>query len=145
MALSNTIIVSGEGVYQELLAGASSIKPGMLMMTTGATPSTAVIHATAGGDTETLVVIEDSLQGATVDTAFTSGDPMRGYTPQPGSIIQFRLTGSVSYDEGDILISAGDGLLKKTTGSPAKVFGRIHEAVDYSAVAGGGLGKVKVA
>lgn len=143
MALANTIVVSGEGVYSELLAGAGSIKPGMLVMPNSS--NKAVVHATAGGDTETLVVREDSLQGLTVDDAYTADEPMHLYTPQPGSIIQFRLTGSVSYDEGDILISAGDGTLKKTTGTPYKVYGRISEAVDYSAVAGGGLGKVKVA
>lgn len=144
MALANTIVVSGEGVYQELLAGASAIKPGMLVMLNSS--NKVVIHATSGGDTETLVVREDSLQGLTVDDAYTADTPCFVYTPQPGSIIQFRVAGSVSYDEGDLLISGGNGTLIKTTGSPAKVFGRVHEAVDYSANGGAvSLCKVKVA
>lgn len=151
MALTNVIILTGDGRYHEDLAGAAGILPGMLVMPTGAAivngvQGTAVVHATAGGDTGTRVALADTLQGLGNDTAYTSGQPMPTYTPTPGSVLQLRLTFGVSYDEGDILISAGDGTLKKTTGTPDKVFARVREAIDYTSEATTpGLGKVTVA
>lgn len=147
MALANTILLSEcEGNSSEALAGASGIYPGMLVMPTSAVPDTAVVHATAGGDTETLIVVEDGLVGGTVDTVYASGGLMKLYSGEPGDVVQMRLTYGVSYARGDVLISAGDGSLKKTTGSPAKVFGRIEEAIDYTSESTlNKLGKVRLA
>lgn len=147
MALANTILLSScDGNFSEALAGAAGILPGMLVKPTNATTPTAVVHATAGGDGETLIVREDSLKGATMDTAYTSGKPMFLYTGEPGDVVQMRLTYGVSYSKGDVLISAGDGTLKKTTGTPNKVFGVIEEAIDYTSESTTpGLGKVRLA
>lgn len=148
MALHNTIVLSeGRGNYSEAVAGAANIYPGhLVMMNADGPPDEAVVFATAGGDTETLIVVEDGLVGGTVDTVYTNGGLMKLYSGQPGDVVQMRLTYGVSYARGDVLIAANDGSLKKTTGSPVKVFGRIEEAIDYTSESTlNKLGKVRLA
>lgn len=142
MAIHNTIVISGDGEYFEKLTGEANVLPGMILETT--TADAVVSHNTAGGFGSGMVAIEDGLTGNTVDTVYGNGALLKGIIPRPGSILQIRLTDGVSYDEGNLLISAGDGTLKKTTGSPTKVYGEIAEAVDYSVAVSVRLGKVRI-
>lgn len=148
MPLSNTILLSEcRGNYSEAVAGAADIMPGhLVMMNADGPPDEAVVFATTGGDTETLIVVEDGMIGGTVDTPYPNGGVMKLYSGQPGDVVQMRLTRGVSYARGDILISANDGSLRKTTGTPSKVFGRVEEAIDYTSEATTNkLGKVRLA
>lgn len=151
MALPNTIIVTGfAGRRHEDLAGSENILPGHFVRPNGTavdngSRATVVLMDTAGADYETRIVIEDQLVGGTVDTEVDTVGVLQTYTPNPGEIGLARLTSGVSYDEGDRLIYANDGSLKKTTGTPYKVVATIREAIDLSGESTHKLGKVTFA
>ena len=151
MALPNTIIVTGvAGRRHEDIAGEDNILAGHFVVPNGTAidngcRATVVTVPTAGMDVETRIVLEDSLAGKGTDSEYDTGATMQTYTPVAGEIGLARLTHSVSYDEGDQLIFADDGSLKKTTGSPLKTVAVIREAIDLSAIVVNSLGKVTFA
>jgi len=143
MPVLNTIILTGDGnQWEEKLAGAAGILPGHLLQITST--DTVVVHSTSGGTGATAVAVEDAIMGGTVDTAYANANYVRYVFPSPGDILQIRLTDVVAYVVGDKLISAGDGTLKKTALTPAKTFGEIVEAADYSVAVSARLGKVRI-
>lgn len=109
-------------------------KPGTLMQIKAATEPVGgrltweVFNGAADGERTTIaILLEDNLQGKTVDDAFVSGTMCRLYCPIPGDellVLCLNLTGTGSGTEdafaiGDKLIhNDGDGKFIKTTGSP---------------------------
>lgn len=131
--MPNTIIVEGhaKGKYDEGRA-AGAIKPGHMLKRDSSLAL--VVHATAGGFGEMMVAIEDALQGKLITDAYASGDLVRYYQPRSGEKFMARLAaGATAVVKGDLLISSGDGTLKKTTGSPTQLYAVAEESVDNSA------------
>ena len=66
-----------------------------------------------GNSKELVIVCEDSLQGGTVDDAYTAGSRFRGYIPLPGDEVQ------ILFDDiagtGDVL-EIGDGIYINSLG-----------------------------
>lgn len=122
-------------------AAATTMKPGTVMERTSG--DTFQPHSTSGGTGVTYIAREDALQGKTLDDAYAAGNPVFAAIPVQGAVAQVLLTHSVSYAIGDLLISAGDGTLKKTTGTPLKYYAQIEEAIDLSAIATVTLGTVR--
>jgi len=137
----HTIILKGDlnERYEEGRAG-GTITPGHIIKLNSS--DQLVVHGTAGGFGETAVAIEDALRGKTIDDNYTSGDLVRYQVLQPGDVFYALLpAAATAVVVGDQLISNGDGCLKKTTGSPTKVFGIALEAVDNSG--GSGTARIK--
>lgn len=128
IAIAQTIRLAGpDGVQEEfLVASGATLKPGMLVRRTSATECN--VHATEGGDGATLVLHEDALQGLGVDSSAAAATRVYAEYVIPGAKRYARLKASENVAVGDSLISAGDGTLKKTTGSPVKVFAIAEEA-----------------
>ncbi len=122
-------------------ASATAIMPGSLCQRTSA--DVVQVHGTAGGTGVTYIAREDSLQGKTLDDAYAPGNPVFLAIPVQGAVAQMLLTYGVSYAIGDLLISAGDGSLKKTTGTPLKYVAAVEEAVDLTAAVANTLGVVR--
>jgi hypothetical protein len=117
MAISkNRIQVKNYGYnYEERDAGAAGILPGMLCMVD--TDGDTIVHATEGGRTEVVIALEDSLQGNTVDDAYTVDNPVRLMLFRPGEEFNGLLEANQSIDIGEGLISAGNGKFKSATDS----------------------------
>lgn len=109
--MSDTIFLTEDYVQVEHDAGASGIKPGMLVKVNSS--DNVVVHANEAGDGECLIVREDSYQGNIVDTAYTSGDPVFCGIPAPGCEFQGLLKAGQNVVIGDQLVSAGDGTWKE--------------------------------
>jgi hypothetical protein len=101
--------------YEERDAGAAGILPGMLMQVD--TDGDVIVHATEGGRAEVLVALEDSLQGNTVDDAYTVDNPVRLMIFRPGEEFLGLLEANQTISIGEGLISAGNGKLKSATDS----------------------------
>lgn len=136
----NTIILKGdlERRYEEGRAG-GTIKPGHQIEQGSA--GTFVVHGTAGGVGPFAIAIEDALQGKTIDDAYSSGDLLRYFIPQPGDLVYVYLKAGESVVKGDKAISGGDGTQIKATGTILKYNGRFEEALDLS---GGGAVATRV-
>lgn len=138
-ALARTIHLNGDlGHKAELVvASGQTIKPGYLVQLTSAGEAT--VHATAGGFGLPLLVHEDEYQGDATTTggvavAYTAGTPCFAHYCPPGSLKYVALKASENVAVGDALISAGDGTLKKTTGSPTQVFAFAEEASNTGSI-----------
>lgn len=105
----NTIVLKGRGHYEEGEADAT-IYPGE------------AIRLAADGlyDPETLapevavgrglhIALEDALQGKTVDDAYSDGDKIFFYTPQPGDHVHVLVKAGEDVDIADILGVEGSG------------------------------------
>lgn len=142
MTINNMIHLQGERRVVEYPANAA-ITPGMLVEVI----STKKVqkHATAGGEGENAFATEDALRGKTVADDYAEDDVVTVSIEQPGSIVNALLLAGSNYTVGTLLISAGDGTLKPTTGTPAKTFAVVVEAVDLSASAAvNTLGRVRI-
>jgi len=104
-----TIILKGDPVIKEYtLSG--NITPGMLGMID--TDGKAKVHATANGTAAAMFALEDELQGNDIDTAYSSGAIGRFALCRPGDEV-YAIMGSLdSIDEGQYLVSNGDGCLQ---------------------------------
>ena len=89
------------------------------------------------------IVRENGLAGKTTADAYVPGDPVFLAAPSPGRTANAMLTLGVSYSPGDILIYAGDGSLKKTTGTPLRYIAEIDVAIDLTAAVVNTLGQVR--
>ena len=119
--------------YEERDAGAAGIKPGMLVQVD--TDGDVIVHATEGGRAECLVALEDSLQGKTVDDAYTVDNPVRLMIFRPGEEFCGLLEANQTIDIGEGLISAGNGKFKSATDSGltiASIVAYAMEAEDTS-------------
>lgn len=113
---NNTIVLKGDlgRRYEEGRSGTTAIYPGHLIELN--TDNELQPHATRGGGGEVMFAIEDALQGNTVDDAYGTDDDdnlVRYFLPVPGDEIYARLKAGENVNEGDKLISYGDGNLAK--------------------------------
>ena len=131
----NRIHAKGDYRQEEALAG-GTVTPGMLIELNG---SAAVIaHNSEGAVAERAFAAEDALQGAVVGTDYDAADLVTYILPVKGACVNALLKAGYSYDEGDILISAGDGTLIQASeiSSGGTVYDNIAictEALDLSA------------
>ena len=113
--MANRVHNAGPFEQNEAVAGESGIKPGMLLKLNSS--GQVIKHATEGGvlGDEKLFAMEDALQGANADTAYTSGEIVTYMVSPPGSIINMLIEDGQDIAVGDKIMSAGNGLLKETT------------------------------
>lgn len=133
----NTIALRGNIAKDELVA-AGAITPGHLVKRSSATQC--VVHATEGGYAEALFAAEDALQGNTVDTAYASTNVVQLLRPSKGQRVNAIIAAGQNVAAGDLLISAGDGTLKRLAGASSGVTVRQAIAVAAEALnlSGGG-------
>lgn len=121
-------------VQEEYVAGAATIKPGMLL----ALASTGKVspHATAGVETLPLFALEDDLQGKTIDDLYANDAPVQCWIPYRGDMVYAILAANETVVIGDVLSSQGDGtFVKQTTSSGVTTVGILQavEALDLTA------------
>lgn len=125
-----TIIVSGgRGVKRECIVSGTP-KPGTCMTVKAATEPVGGVFTfevyNMGADAvraPVAVLLEDELQGASVETAYVTGKRGMLYFPEPGDLLQMlckNITGTPdAFAIGDVFIIDEDsGMLIDTTGSP---------------------------
>lgn len=129
--------IHAKGSFQqdEALA-AGTITPGMLLEMDS--DAKVVVHNTEGAIAERIFAVEDALQGNTVTDDYSSDDLVTYIMPSKGSSVNAELEAGASYDEGDILISAGNGklMLASDVASGVTIYDNIAvvtEALDLSA------------
>lgn len=111
MTTANTILLKGPAIHEEYPASAA-LKPGHLLelLSTGKVQK----HSTSGGTAEKMFAKEDALQGNTITTAYAADDVVSCVIASPGTTVQGRLAANATaVVKGDMLVSAGDGTLKK--------------------------------
>jgi hypothetical protein len=133
--MANRIHSKGDYRHEEAAAGAAGIYPGMLVMINSS--DAAVVHATEGGIAEKAIVMEDALQGKTVDDVCTSGAVIPYGLFPPGSEANVLLKSGEDVSIGEDLISAGDGTWKSADNVSSGVtiaqrLAKAMEALDLS-------------
>lgn len=103
---ANTIRLAGDFRHEEYVATAT-IKPGQLLMLEAA--GEVKLNDQAGGDVETMVAVEDALQGNTIDDSYATDALVMCNIPVPGAVMQLWLEAGEDIDIGDRLVSHGDG------------------------------------
>lgn len=131
MTIVNKVHSMGDFRRIELNAYNGSIYPGMLVEANA--PTTVRPHSTAGGFAELAFAEEDALQGLDASVVYTTGSVVRIAIEQRGSLVGALLKAGFNYTAGTKLISAGDGTLKPTTGSPTQIIAGCVDLVDLSA------------
>lgn len=132
---ANTIILKGDPIRKEKVAGAA-ITPGHLLQRTSA--DKVVVHATAGGNAAKLFAIENDLFGNGITDAYAANDTVQFVFARPGDEIQAILKDGETAVIGSPLESAGDGTLQvhvvDSTGpiETDVIVGYALEAVDLS-------------
>lgn len=113
----NTIKIKNYlNVFEEMISTAVAIKPGMLLeMTNASGAKTCQAHSTAQGNVIPLIALEDEMQGKTIDDAYaaTAGTHIQVWIPQRGDIANMLVVDGTAIAVGDLLVSNGDGYLKK--------------------------------
>ena len=129
--------IHAKGSFQqdEALA-AGTITPGALLEMNS--DAAVVVHNTEGAVAERIFAAEDALQGNTVTTNYSAADLVTYIMPSKGSSVNALLLAGVAYDEGDILISSGDGTLMKASQVTSGItiydnIAVVTEALDLSA------------
>jgi len=128
--MSNTIHLKGDRVFEQSRKAGATLTPGQLVMLNSS--DAYVVHATAGGYASRTVVEEDALQGKTIAGTYSSGDLIAVSHNLPGGESYVFLKAGENVAIGDHLISAGDGYLKKTTGTPTQIMAVALEALNLS-------------
>lgn len=109
-----TIVLKGKlgRRYEEARLSVAG-KPGYLMeMATGADAGKYKPHATAGGNTPRVFLIEDDFKGETIDDEVAIGEIGRLWHAEPGDIVNCVLTTSQTITVGEFLESAGNGTFR---------------------------------
>lgn len=107
----NTIILKGTGRYEEYIASGAG-KPGHLLQMDS--DGKVLKHNQFGGRWSRLIAVERGMIGETIIDAWAIGDRVFCRYMEPGAEVQARLAaGAAAVDEGDLLISAGDGTVQK--------------------------------
>jgi len=110
---TNQIVLQGHprGVQEEAVP-AEAMSPGHLL-DFNSTANKVKKHDVMGGIVIPAYLIENAIEGDTVDDAIGTSDIARFYYPVRGELMQALLKYGVSYSRRDLLISAGDGTLQK--------------------------------
>ncbi len=135
--MANRVHSKGPFRQDEALAGVAGILPGMLLKLNSA--GAVIRHTTEGGvlGDETLIAMEDALQGKNADTAYTNGTRVTYAIPGKGSVFNLLIEDEQDIAIGDKIMSAGNGKLKETTDlesgeTLAHVVGVAEEANDLT-------------
>lgn len=117
---SNTIILKGRGIRKEAQAG-GTVTPGHLVKLNSS--GKYIAHNSAYGPTTPVFAVENELAGNEISDNYASNDRIFVEAVQSGTeVYALVAAGAAAIAIGDVLVSAGDGTLKK--------------AVDLSAAAG---------
>jgi len=111
--MANRVHSKGTYVHEEANAGAAGIYPGMLLKLNSS--GNVVVHNIEGGRGEAMFAEEDALQGNTIETVYTSGQPVMLILPNKGSVVNAMIEDGQDISIGDELMSTGDGKLKKAS------------------------------
>lgn len=135
--MANRVHSKGPFVQEEAKAGESGIYPGMLIKLNSS--GEVIKHTTEGGNLgdETLIAMEDALQGKNADQVYTDGEIVTYMIANVGSVVNMLIEDEQDIDIGDKIMSAGNGKLKETTDlesgeTLAKVVGVATEANDLT-------------
>ena len=135
--VANAIYAKGPVVEEAAVAGEAGIYPGMLLKLNAS--GQVVKHTTEGGvlGDESLIAIEDAMQGNTIATVYTSGDVVQYIVPGVGAEVRLRIEDGQDVAIGSKIISAGNGLLKisgdlESGETLAKVVGVAQEENDLT-------------
>lgn len=128
----------------------AAISPGMLveLMSTGKYRA----HATAGGDALRMFALENYLEGKEITDAYAAEDKVQIWLPVPGDEVYALIADEQNIAVGDLLVSNGDGLLKKfaaeeasegsaaaeITVNPEQIIAQALEALDLSGLSAAG-------
>lgn len=113
MATPKTILLKGDGLFKEALAG-GAITPGHLINRNSS--NAFVVHGTAAAKTLAMFALEDEAQGKDITDNYVSGDLVSAVIPQVGAEVYALVPASAAaIVVGDLLESAGDGTLRKRT------------------------------
>ena len=136
--ISNTVWLKGDGIVKEGNAGAA-ITPGHLVIYNSTLGF--VVHATAEGDAFAMFALEADFVGRAPATAYATGERVQVLMPQRGAELNSLVpANAAAIVVGDLLVSNGDGTLKKSPASAVtatnlrRVVARSLEALDNSAV-----------
>jgi hypothetical protein len=108
----NTVVLAGDFLRKQGQAS-EAITPGHLVEFGGAKELRK--HATAGGPARKAFALENDLVGKGIDDAYAVGDLVQYGVFQPGSEVYALLGASQTIAKGDMLVSNGDGALRKLT------------------------------
>lgn len=146
MATPQTILLKGDGLFKEALAG-GAITPGHLI--TRNSSSAFVVGPAAGLNAYPMFALEDEAQGKDITDAYASGEIVNAVIPQTGSEIYALVAASAAaIVVGDELESAGDGTVRKAAtvavaqNNLRRIVARAIQAVDNSA--GGSPARIKI-
>lgn len=140
--MANTIKIKKYSDVIEEHVAAAAINPGALIEITSL--DKVQKHATAAGNAIPMFALEDELQGKGIDEAYALGDPVQCWIPNRGDVVYAILADEQNIAIGDLLVSNGDGTLKKYVSSddssytqhPNQIIGMTTEAVDLSGSSG---------
>jgi hypothetical protein len=136
--ISNTVWLKGDGMVKEGNAGAA-ITPGHLVQYNATLGF--VVHNVAEGDAFAMFALEADFVGRAPTTAYATGERVQVLMPQRGAELNALVpANAAAIVVGDLLVSNGDGTLKKVTAAAVattnlrRVVARALEALDNSAV-----------
>ena len=137
MATPKTILLKGDGLFKEALAG-GAITPGHLIVRNSS--NAFVVGPAATKNAYPMFALEDEAQGKDITDAYASGEIVNAVIPQTGSEIYALVAASAgAIVIGDELESAGDGTVRKAATTAVaqdnirRIVARAIEAVDNSA------------
>lgn len=112
-----TVILKGRGIRKEALSG-GIIQPGDLIKRNSS--GQFIRHATSNGKASRLFAVENELFGKGIDTNYASGDNVLAEACYQGMEVQCNIAAAApAIVIGDLLVSAGDGTLRKLTSTDA--------------------------
>ena len=112
--MTSTILLKGDGVHKEAVAG-GAVTPGHLVALTST--GTVVVNATASKKIQPCFAIEDELIGKDITDAYASGDKVKYIVPCRGAEINALVPASAAAIViGDYLEADGTGCLRKLVG-----------------------------
>lgn len=137
MATPKTILLKGDGLFKEALAG-GAITPGHLIVRNSS--DVFVVGPAAAKNAYPMFALEDEAQGKDITDAYAPGEIVNAVIPQTGSEIYALVAASAAAIViGDELESAGDGTVRKAATTAVaqdnirRIVARAIEAVNNSA------------
>lgn len=111
--MSNTIILSGgyKKIQSLTINSSATLKPGMIAALNSS--GELIAQATKGAACEKLVILEDALQGKTVNDTYTAGTVADAAVIFPGSEAQVLLKAGEKVVVGDYVTGTGAGKFQK--------------------------------
>jgi len=109
--MAQTIKIKNYSDVNEEYKAHAAITPGHLVFLNS--DNEVAVHAVEGGSVLPMFAVEDELQGKGIDDAFSAGNVVSVWVPGRGDIVNAILADGEDVAIGDMLVSHGDGTLKK--------------------------------